>query len=230
MSSIEARFQTLINNETKKVKTLSSSLQNIYDTELDLRMDRQKIFETIRNFNKGNENFQADNIYNQFCSKMLRIEDCRKEKINSQNDALKALKCFPEKIKGIKEGGIPIYRNNGQENKSENQIEANTPDKKFLLAEIERRKDYKYLFLNLISNELEYHAKALEELTRLFKTINLTDPNENIEDFIKRNNIQTNPESVGLDFQKIRKNKEEKQAKINEDQQRRDSFFKNDNK
>jgi hypothetical protein len=31
-------------------------------------------------------------------------------------------------------------------------------------------------------------------------------------------------------FQKIRKNKEEKQAKINEDQQRRDSFFKNDNK
>ena len=82
MSSIEAKFQTLINNETKKVKTLSSSLQNIYDTELDLRMDRQKIFETIRNFNKGNENFQADNIYNQFCSKMLRIEDCRKEKIN----------------------------------------------------------------------------------------------------------------------------------------------------
>ena len=225
MSSIEAKFQTLINNETKKVKTLSSSLQNIYDTELDLRMDRQKIFETIRNINKGNENSQPDNMYNRFGSKMLRIEDSRKEKINLQNDALKALKYFPEKIKGIKEGKDYTNKNNNQENKSEIQIEANTPDKKFLLAEIERRKDYKYLFLNLISNELEYHAKALEELTTLFQNINLTDPNENIEDFIKKNNIQTNPESVGLNLQKIRKNKEDK---INKEQLKRESFYKND--
>lgn len=225
MANTTLNMQTAINKETQKFKTLTNLFENIYQAEHNLFLEREDIFKTISKI-KDKDNKQLNEIFGIFTSKMQEIEKYRKENIeNFQNKYIPAIKFFPEKMKGIKDGSITITKDSNNQNNS-SKISADTIEKKFALAEIERRKDYRYLFLNMVSSEMEYHARSLEGLARLFREINLHEPLEEIEDYIKQYNIQVDPKEYKIDVDELRRIKKEKELK--REKEKNDVYENND--
>ena len=192
------KFQTKTETEIKNYNTLKNVLSKIYETEIDLNKKRNEAFEEIKNINEENRTLKG--IYGNFSEKMQSLEKEKenqflkiKTKLIPTTDAyiteakrtkqeIGNYKNIQSKAQGQEEE-IEKMKRKGQDVKS-SQMSANLNQSRSAMVEVgksiedqiikyekERIDNNKLIMLHLINYEMAYHAKAIQELTTLFKEI-----------------------------------------------------------
>ena len=199
------KIQSKIDNDIKQFKTLSSSFESMFKAEQDMLKERTKVYKNITEIQE-NDNPKLQDIYKTYSSKMTTFENHRKTYLdNIQNCYIPITKCYPDKLKTIKTTTSDLTSKLQQIEKSkknpnkqqdvgrltqEAQATQNQLYDNFCRLEKEKCEDNKHLLLSYINSEMEFHARALESLSSLFREINLIEPNEGLNSFI--NKYQTN--------------------------------------
>jgi len=99
-----------------------------------------------------------------------------KSKAEDQENDLKKMKSKGQDIKNS-QISVNLSQNKSVMNEFEEGI-----DDKIIKYEYDRIKDNKLIMLHFINYEMSYHAKAIEELTKLFKKIKKVDLSKSIKD------------------------------------------------
>ena len=191
-----------INEEIKKYEILKKSFLKIYQAEYDANEKSDKIYQSLIGVNFEND------ILNKHYHNLIRdMNDLGKNKMTIVNKEIKDLilnvtDFYPQRLKQLKE---EMTRIAGQSREIEDKLD------KF---EKERVNDNKYLFLHFLYSELEYHYRAIEKMSQLFRNGKEEDPREKLLDFMKDSGINVNYNRYRMfDMDKITKNRKEREKR-----------------
>ena len=223
----EVDFKRKTEREIKNYDLMKDIFSKICEKEIDLRNKRISSFEGIEAIEEENEILKE--IYGDFTKEMKDLEIYRKnliDKINSK--IIPATKYYSSQAKKSKKD-IGHYEDKKKENlKQEYELDKakasrNTIKESQLSDEIKKSKieiedaqtnlhytaakfeydriiNNKYIFLHFIYCEMVYHAKSVEKLSKLYKSIKEKEPVDNLENFAKSLNLKSvNPEDYGYD-------------------------------
>ena len=223
------KIQSKIDNDIKQFKTLSSSFESMFKAEQDMLKERTKVYKTITEIQE-NDNPKLQDIYKTYSSKMTTFENHRKTYLdNIQNCYIPITKCYPDKLKSVKTTTSELTSKLQQIEKSkknpnkqqevgrlgqEAQVMQNQLYDNFCRLEKEKCEDNKHLLLSFINSEMEFHARALESLSSLFREINLIEPNEGLNSFINRYQIHSDKVQKIIQETTVQQQKREREREI----------------
>ena len=223
------KIQSKIDNDIKQFKTLSSSFESMFKAEQDMLKERTKVYKTITEIQE-NDNPKLQDIYKTYSSKMTTFENHRKVYLdNIQNCYIPITKCYPDKLKSIKTTTSELTSKLQQIEKSkknpnkqqdvgrlgqEAQAMQNQLYDNFCRLEKEKCEDNKHLLLSFINSEMEFHARALESLSSLFREINLIEPNEGLNSFINKYQIHSDKVQKIIQETTVQQQKREREREI----------------
>lgn len=218
----EIKFSRKTEIELKNYELLKSVFTKIYDTENELLNKRKGIFDDITKIPET-ENKTLTDIYSKFTSEMKALEEFRNSQmLIIKSKLIPATTYYSSKVKNYKKQ-IGNYKNKKKENEKQ-QIEMSKArasrnalkesqlnedikksrnemysvgqniQKDIMKFEADRVIDNKYIILHFIHCELAYHAKSLEKLSELYKTINSLEPKIHLKEFSE--NLQFNSVNV----------------------------------
>ena len=227
MSINEAQFSQKTELEIKNYELLKSVFNKIYDIDNDLENKRKSTFDSIAQIQE--ENTTLSEIYGKFTSEMKGLEDFRNNQMMKiKSKLVPATIYYSSKAKTYKQQ-IGKYKDKIKENekqrqemdkakmsrnelkqtqlsndikKSRREIEnvGETLQSNVMRFEADRVIDNKYIILHYIHCELAYHAKSLEKLSELYKTIKYLEPKKYLREFADKLKFQSvNLEEFGYD-------------------------------
>ncbi len=227
MSINEAQFSQKTELEIKNYELLKSVFNKIYDIDNDLENKRKSTFDSIAQIQE--ENTTLFEIYGKFTSEMKGLEDFRNNQMMKiKSKLVPATIYYSSKAKTYKQQ-IGKYKDKIKENekqrqemdkakmsrnelkqsqlsndikKSRREIEnvGETLQSNVMKFEADRVIDNKYIILHYIHCELAYHAKSLEKLSELYKTIKYLEPKKYLREFADKLKFQSvNLEEFGYD-------------------------------
>ena len=227
MSINEAQFSQKTELEIKNYELLKSVFNKIYDIDNDLENKRKSTFDSIAQIQE--ENTTLSEIYGKFTSEMKGLEDFRNNQMMKiKSKLVPATIYYSSKAKTYKQQ-IGKYKDKIKENekqrqemdkakmsrnelkqsqlsndikKSRREIEnvGETLQSNVMKFEADRVIDNKYIILHYIHCELAYHAKSLEKLSELYKTIKYLEPKKYLREFADKLKFQSvNLEEFGYD-------------------------------
>ena len=249
MALDEQKFLNKVDNEIKNYEVMKSIFNKIYDNESELNKKRMGAFDEIKKINEEDENLKT--IYGTFTKKLTELEqekDTRVQNIkikiiptteelmrtikNNKKDIgnyrsmkIKTQKQEKEK-RDLDMSGDNLKSSQIQQNISRNKSimegQENSLQKGIMNYEYDRINNNKLIILHFINYEMAYHAKALEELTNLFKEvkkIGVTDGEDDHNDG-KEDSQEDDDDDVDNDKKKISssKNKSYKKSRKSEDE------------
>ena len=240
MASKEDLFLKKTDLEIKNYEIIKSTFTKIYEAESALYKEKKIVYDNLSNLQE--ENNSLNNIYNKVKSDMNELAESRINKLSKINsEVIPATVFYTSEIKRYKSylGKYhPLPPNNAQQNNSESRNMIYLPgvdlDKDIGFYELNRIDNNKRIFLNYIHYELEYHTKAIEKLTELYKMIRNSKPKNDLKDFVEKyklkkiniedygseENAEDKKKKISIDSdtedQNNIKNKEEDKSKVNE--------------
>ena len=234
MSIDEAKFMRKTEIELKNYEILKSVFTKIYETENDLLKKRQSTFDEITKIPES-DNQTLTEIYSKFTSEMKALEEFRNNQmIKIKSKLIPATTYYSSKVKTYKKQ-IGNYKDKKKENqkqlyemdkarasrntlkesqlnndikKSRNEIYSvgQNIQKDIMKFEADRVIDNKYIILHFIHCELAYHAKSLEKLSELYKTIKYLNPKMHLKEFADKLQFKSvNVEDYGYDEREMTK-------------------------
>ena len=226
----EEKFLEKTENEIKNYDVMKSVFSKIYETELELYKKRTGAFEDIKNINEEDKGLKK--IYETFTDKLLKLENTRdshmtniKSKlIPSTEEFVRTIKNSKKDIGNYKSTKIKTKKQEEEKRKLDisgdkikgSQIEQNLKQSQIIMDELgnniqrgimsyehDRIDNNKLIILHFINYEMAYHAKALEELTDLFRSVKNTE--------FDSNNNEENSDNEDIKGSKMKNNR----SKIN---------------
>ena len=205
------KFQQKTETEIKNYNVIKSVLSKLYDTENELIKKRKGAFEDIKDV--GEKNPILKDIYDKFSDKMInletekehqvmkiktkliptteaRITEAKKTKQNIGNykNIESKTKAQEEEMEKMKKKGQDVKGSqisvNISQNKSYMAEEGKGLKDQIMNYEADRININKKIMLYLINFEMAYHAKYIEELTKLFNDIKGKDLKKSIKDSV----------------------------------------------
>ena len=228
MTFDEAQFSRKTEIELKNYEILKSVFTKIYDTENELLNKRKSTFDDITKIPES-DNKALIEIYSKFTSEMKALEEFRNNQmIRIKSKLIPATTYYSSKVKTYKKQ-IGSYKDKKKQNqkqqnemnkaresrnalkesqlnedmkKSRNEMNniGQNIEKDIMLFEKDRIIDNKYIILHFIHCELAYHAKSLEKLSELYKTIKNLEPKIYLKEFADKLQFKSvNVEDYGYD-------------------------------
>ena len=239
MSEVDEKLiNNKIKSEVKKYETLKKSFLKLYESEKKASKSRLESFDKINTIQEF-DNPELKEIYTLFETEMKSLENFREAHLQKiMNLILPVTDYYPEKLKKSKkslEDFVKVRKNKMNLEKSRNNVKNEDVSKvqeinselvksrneernrgeiienDLVRFESERVDDNKCLFLHFIHSELKYHAACLEKLSKLFHDINEKEPLEEIEKFVNKLNIEIDLNDLGIDMDKIKQKKENRE-------------------
>ena len=214
MSSLkEEQFKKKLDLEIKNYEIIKSSFTKIYETETTLYKAKMGVYDSISKLKEIEENKSLRNIYDTVCREMNELAAIRNSKIlKIKSELAPATIYYTSKTKNYKNliGKYHALPQNSLQNLSTSKNNIYIPgedfDKDIGYYEMSRADANKQIFLFYIHYELEYHTKAVEKLTELYKMILNTMPKNDLIDFVEKYNFrQVNIEDYGYEEDKNKK-------------------------
>jgi hypothetical protein len=213
------KFQAKTETEMKNYGVIKTVLTKLYDTENDLIKKRKDAFEDLKNVKE--ENPVLKKLYDKFSDEMLNLEKAKeeqvlkiktklipttdaritdakktKQKIGNYKNISSKTKDDEEKLEKLKRSGQDVKGSqislNISQNKSTMNDEATQIRKDIMQYEADRIQNNKKIMLLLINYEMAYHAKSIEELTKLFNHIKGKDLKESIKNSVMSVGVSQN--------------------------------------
>ena len=217
MSLNEKQYTQKTESEIRKYNILKSVFSKIYESENDLSKKRIAAFDEISSIEEP-ENQTLKDIYKNFCDEMKTLES-NKDSLNKniKSKFIPAIDYYSYRAKNQKQE-VGKFQNTKKETqkKEEEMVRASQNSfkqsqlqshismnrslmenqsrgiKDHLMAfEDERTRNNKLIILHFIHNEMEYHAKAIEKLSELYKTIKGLDTRQHLREYADKLNITT---------------------------------------
>ena len=239
MSEVDEKLiNNKIKSEVKKYETLKKSFLKLYESEKKASKSRLESFDKINTIQEF-DNPELKEIYTLFETEMKSLENFREAHLQKiMNLILPVTDYYPEKLKKSKkslEDFVKVRKNKMNLEKSRNNVKNEDVSKvqeinselvksrneernrgeiienDLVRFESERVDDNKCLFLHFIHSELKYHAACLEKLSKLFHDIKEKEPLEEIEKFVNKLNIEIDLNDLGIDMDKIKQKKENRE-------------------
>jgi len=205
------KFQKKTEDEIKNYETLKKVLTDLYKAEVELNKKRNEAFDDIGKIEEKNNELKGK-VYDKFSSKMKSLEDIKNDKIGKIksklipttdsyiNEAkktkqkignLKSMKSSEQnqkkEIEKLKKSGADISENENELQNKRSVIKSmgDSLEDEIMIYETNRIENNKLIMLHLINYEMAYHAKAIEDLTNLFKEVKAVNPKTSINDLCK---------------------------------------------
>ena len=216
------KFQQKTETEIKNYNVIKSVLSKLYDTENELIKKRKGAFEDIKNIKDINEeNPVLKKIYKNFSEEMLKLETEKenqvmkiktkliptteariteakrtKQNIGNYKNIESKTKAQEEEVEKMKKKGQDVKGSqislNISQNKSYMAEEGKGLKDQIMNYEADRININKKIMLYLINFEMAYHAKYIEELTKLFNDIKEKDLKKSIKDSVMSVGVSQN--------------------------------------
>lgn len=216
------KFQQKTETEIKNYSVIKSVLSKLYDTENELIKKRKGAFEDIKDIKDINEeNPVLKKIYNNFSEGMLKLETEKehqvmkiktkliptteariteakrtKQNIGNYKNIESKTKAQEEEVEKMKKKGQDVKGSqislNISQNKSYMAEEGKGLKDQIMNYEADRININKKIMLYLINFEMAYHAKYIEELTKLFNDIKEEDLKKSIKDSVMSVGVSQN--------------------------------------
>lgn len=234
MSINEAQFSLKTEIEIRNYEVLKSVFQKIYDIENQLLKNRKSTFEDIAKIEET-DNDTLSKIYQKFTEDMIALEDIRNDQMTTIKSKLVPATIYYSSNAKTYKKDIGNYKNKIKENQKQNQemekarMSRNELKQSQLTNDIQKSRneiknvgqtlqnnvmqfeagrivDNKYIILHFIHCELAYHAKALEKLSALYKTVTDLKPKMHLKEFADKFQFQSvNIEDYGYDEREFTK-------------------------
>jgi hypothetical protein len=213
----EKQYAQKTESEIRKYNILKSVFSKIYESENDLSKKRKAAFDEISSIEEP-ENQTLKDIYKSFCDEMKSLEANKdNQNKNIKSKFIPAIDYYSYRAKNQKQE-VGKFQNTKKETqkKEEEMVRASQNSfkqsqlqshismnrslmenqsrgiKDHLMAfEDERTRNNKLIILHFIHNEMEYHAKAIEKLSELYKTIKGLDTRQHLREYADKLNITT---------------------------------------
>ena len=187
------KFQKKTEDEINNYKTLQKVLTDLYNAEVELNKKRNKAFDEISKI-KENNNELKDRIYVNFSKKMTDLEAIKNDKIGKIKSKLipttdsyineaqktkqkignfKNMKSSEQnqkkEIEKLKKSGADVSESENELQNKRSVIKnlGDSLEDQIMNYEANRIENNKLIMLHLINYEMAYHAKAIEDLTKL---------------------------------------------------------------
>jgi hypothetical protein len=219
MSLNEKQYTQKTESEIRKYNILKSVFSKIYESENDLSKKRKAAFDEISSIEEP-ENQTLKDIYKSFCDEMKTLEENKdnqnknikskfipaidyysyrakhqKQEVGKFQDTKKKTQKQAEEIERLRESHNTVKQSQLQSdiniNKSIMENKSREIKDQLMAFEDERTRNNKLIILHFIHNEMEYHAKAIEGLSELYKTIKGLDTRQHLKEFADKLNITT---------------------------------------
>jgi hypothetical protein len=219
MALNEKQYTQKTESEIRKYNILKSVFSKIYESENDLSKKRKAAFDEISSIEEP-ENQTLKDIYKSFCDEMKALEDNKDEQTkNIKSKFIPAIDYysymakhqkqqvgqFQETKKKTQKQEEEIQRVRASQNTiKESQLQSDIRNNKsmmenkgleikdqLMMFEDQRTSNNKLIILHFIHNEMAYHAKAIEKLSDLYKTIRGLDARQHLKEFADKLNITT---------------------------------------
>lgn len=213
----EEQFKRKLELEIKNYEIIKSSFTKIYEAETSLYKEKMGIYDNISKLREIEDNKALWNIYDTVSKGMNELAGTRNAKIlKIKSELAPSTIYYTSKTKNYK-NQLGKYHNipkNNLQNISTSKninniyIPGEDLDKDIGYYEMTRTEANKRIFLFYTHYELEYHTKAIEKLTELYKIIINTKPKNELKDFVEKYNFrQVNIEDYGYEEEEDDKNK-----------------------
>jgi hypothetical protein len=215
----EKQYAQKTESEIRKYNILKSVFTKIYESENDLNKKRKAAFDEISSIEEP-ENQTLKDMYKHFCDEMKALEDNKFEQnANIKSKFIPAIDYysymakhqkqqvgqFQETKKKTQKQEEEIQRVRASQNTiKESQLQSDIRNNKsmmenkgleikdqLMMFEDQRTSNNKLIILHFIHNEMAYHAKAIEKLSDLYKTIRGLDARQHLKEFADKLNITT---------------------------------------
>ena len=223
MSIDVPKFQMKTETEIKNYDVIKSVLSKLYETENDLIKKRKEAFDDISKINE--ENIDLKNIYVKFAEDMKGLEESKnnqvmkiktkliptteayiteakktKQEIGNYKNISSKTKSQEEEIKKLEMKGDEIKKSQISLNVSHNKkamanLGKNLEDQ-IMKYEFDRLTNNNLIMLHLINYETAYHAKAIENLTNLFKEVKEINPKKSLKQSVTSLHLSKKVEEV----------------------------------
>lgn len=228
MAINEEDFKRKTEREIKNYDLMKTIFSKIYEIEKELKKKRLEVFDNISSI-EDEDNKILTNIYKDFTEEMKGLENIREKLMIKINEKIvPATKYYSSQAKKEKKD-IGNYKDKKKENtKQQYELEKaksvnNTIKQSQLKEDIEKSRleindaqgnlqrsvlefekdriiNNKYIILHFIHCEMAYHAKSVEKLSKLFKSIKEIEPIDDLPNFQKSYNLSNvNLEEHGYD-------------------------------
>ena len=228
MAINEEDFKRKTEREIKNYDLMKTIFSKIYEIEKELKKKRLEVFDGISSI-EDEDNKILTNIYKNFTEEMKGLENIREKLMIKINEKIvPATKYYSSQAKKEKKD-IGNYKDKKKENtKQQYELEKaksvnNTIKQSQLKEDIEKSRleindaqgnlqrsvlefekdriiNNKYIILHFIHCEMAYHAKSVEKLSKLFKSIKEIEPIDDLPNFQKSYNLSNvNLEEHGYD-------------------------------
>lgn len=228
MAINEEDFKRKTEREIKNYDLMKTIFSKIYEIEKELKKKRLEVFDGISSI-EDEDNKILTEIYKDFTEEMKGLENIREKLMVKINEKIvPATKYYSSQAKKEKKD-IGNYKDKKKENtKQQYELEKaksvnNTIKQSQLKEDIEKSRleindaqgnlqrsvlefekdriiNNKYIILHFIHCEMAYHAKSVEKLSKLFKSIKEIEPIDDLPNFQKSYNLSNvNLEEHGYD-------------------------------
>ena len=228
MAINEEDFKRKTEREIKNYDLMKTIFSKIYEIEKELKKKRLEVFDNISSI-EDEDNKILTEIYKDFTEEMKGLENIREKLMVKINEKIvPATKYYSSQAKKEKKD-IGNYKDKKKENtKQQYELEKaksvnNTIKQSQLKEDIEKSRleindaqgnlqrsvlefekdriiNNKYIILHFIHCEMAYHAKSVEKLSKLFKSIKEIEPIDDLPNFQKSYNLSNvNLEEHGYD-------------------------------
>jgi len=198
-----------IKSEADKYSKIKNIFTKLRDAESLNSKQRIEYFENLYSI-KENENKSLEKIFNLFRNKMKDLESKRDKHLEIiSNIIIPVADMYPTIIKEQK-NNLDELALNPKNTEKINQKKEKNHVKSYKKFQTNSKNDSKYILMNYIYSELEYHATLMEELNSLFFKINDIEPLVHLKKF---------GESYGIndyDLSKLKNVDKKKMKKIEE--------------
>lgn len=245
MSANDKSLAEKVSKELKKYKTLKKIFMGLFDAEVENQTKRKIAFKEMINV-KENDNENLALIQKIFISRMLEFEEIRGELQKALINRYVPITIYiPEKLEKIKKDikGLSDIKSQREkaakeqekaraksDNAKANQLnqeilrkqaeessKGNTIENNLTLLESERIQDNKNMIMDLILEEMTFHTRSIELLTRVYNEIGQVEPYEKLPDFLTNYNIKSvSLKDIKIDMNQIEKEKERRERERQE--------------
>lgn len=210
------KFQSKTETEINNYNTMNSVLSKLYSAESDLYKKRKEVFEDIGKIDENN--LDLKNIYTNFSEELKKLENEKdeqitkiktkliptteayiseakktKQEIGNYKNLKSKTKGQEEEMKKMEDKGQDIKNSqislSHSQNKKTMKTMENTLENHIMKYEKDRISNNKLIMLHLINYEMAYHAKAIENLTNLFKKVKEINPKKSLKQSLLSVNV-----------------------------------------
>ena len=217
MALNEKQYTQKTESEIRKYNILKSVFSKIYESENDLSKKRKAAFDEISSIEEP-ENQTLKDIYKSFCDEMKTLEENKdnqnknikskfipaidyysyrakhqKQEVGKFQDTKKKTQKQEEEMVRASQNSVKQSQLQSDINMNKSIMENKSREIKdqLMAFEDERTRNNKLIILHFIHNEMEYHAKAIEKLSELYKTIKGLDTRQHLKEYADKLNITT---------------------------------------